>query len=472
MKRNKGITLIALVITIIVLLILAGVAISMLSGQNGILKKAAEAKKKTEQSQEEEQTKLAQMEAASNLNGTTHTEKVASIGNKEISVKIPAGFSLSPREGEQKIETGMVIIDQEGNEYVWIPVFEKDANCTWGVDYSTVETKTKDSDEYYTAIETALKAYTANYSDSSCKDVWYGDEKYGYYGYYDGTKFIYYTNGNMKEEEYTKLYREMLKSVYNNGGFYIGRYEMGIAVVNSTTEAQEKARRKMIEYTASTATNTSTKTVAKGAPSIEGMTTPISKANAVPYNWITQSQAQMLAEKLGKKSSYSQVTSSIMFGVQWDAVCVYIEHYDKNNTATTKSDWLKNDNYGKLWGNYKNSEFKLNRGYYTIEYKYTSNNLLIWVEDYNAKKEISTAWLCITGASEQNKSLNIYDFGGNVGEYTLERGNQSWGACVYRGSVFSDSSSTGYASNRNKGYLGATYEKDFDFSSRVALYIK
>ena len=42
MKRNKGITLIALVITIIVLLILAGVAISMLSGENGILRKAAD----------------------------------------------------------------------------------------------------------------------------------------------------------------------------------------------------------------------------------------------------------------------------------------------------------------------------------------------------------------------------------------------------------------------------------------------
>ena len=129
-KNKIGITLIALVITIIVLLILAGVTISMLSGKNGILRMAAEAKTKTEQAQKEEQTKLAQMEAASNLNGTTHTEKVASIGNKEVSVKIPAGFSLSPREGEQKIETGMVIIDQEGNEYVWIPVSEKDTNCT------------------------------------------------------------------------------------------------------------------------------------------------------------------------------------------------------------------------------------------------------------------------------------------------------------------------------------------------------
>ena len=62
MKKNKGITLIALVITIIVLLILAGVAISMLSGENGILRKAAEAKTKTEEAQKEESITLLDIE--------------------------------------------------------------------------------------------------------------------------------------------------------------------------------------------------------------------------------------------------------------------------------------------------------------------------------------------------------------------------------------------------------------------------
>ena len=45
--NNKGITLIALVITIIVLLILAGVSIAMLTGQNGILTQASNSKDKT-----------------------------------------------------------------------------------------------------------------------------------------------------------------------------------------------------------------------------------------------------------------------------------------------------------------------------------------------------------------------------------------------------------------------------------------
>lgn len=57
-ENERGITLIALVITIIVLLVLAGVAITMLSGENGILKKAAQAKEKTGMASEEEQTKL------------------------------------------------------------------------------------------------------------------------------------------------------------------------------------------------------------------------------------------------------------------------------------------------------------------------------------------------------------------------------------------------------------------------------
>ena len=57
-KKQGGITLIALVITIIVLLILAAVTINALSGDNGILKRASEAKKGTNQSTVEEITKL------------------------------------------------------------------------------------------------------------------------------------------------------------------------------------------------------------------------------------------------------------------------------------------------------------------------------------------------------------------------------------------------------------------------------
>ena len=59
MKKNKGITLIALVITIIVLLILAGVSIVMLTGENGLIAKAISAKNKTEEAEADEKDKLA-----------------------------------------------------------------------------------------------------------------------------------------------------------------------------------------------------------------------------------------------------------------------------------------------------------------------------------------------------------------------------------------------------------------------------
>ena len=62
LKNGYGITLIALVVTIVVLLILAGISVSMLTGQNGILNRASEAKEKTSSSQKQEKTNLANME--------------------------------------------------------------------------------------------------------------------------------------------------------------------------------------------------------------------------------------------------------------------------------------------------------------------------------------------------------------------------------------------------------------------------
>ena len=348
----------------------------MLSGDNGILKQATTAKEETDKQSEIEQVRLAVIAAminhnhkiesveefqgaldnqfgegkatASPVNGgysvnkdgteyrVTNSGDILEVTNVDSAktaasinrvVKdanneefvVPANFNLATTEDgsviEDEITKGIVIEDNEDNQYVWIPIFEYDeTNCDWGVDYKDVT----DEDDWQ-GIETALKNYIKTYKHNNYKDVWYGDENYGQYGYYDGEKFNYYTNGNMTETEYNTLYHNMLKSVYINGGFYIGRYEMGIEVVDSVEKAQSITRTGMKEYTASNATNTSTTVVKNGAPSIEGMSKPISKANAVPYSHITQSQAQMLAESL----NYSSVTSSLMFGVQWDMVCVY-----------------------------------------------------------------------------------------------------------------------------------------------------
>lgn len=68
---NKGITLVALVITIIVLLILAAISLSILTGENGIITKAEEATQKTQEAGEEENKQLEEIENILNDYNTT-----------------------------------------------------------------------------------------------------------------------------------------------------------------------------------------------------------------------------------------------------------------------------------------------------------------------------------------------------------------------------------------------------------------
>ena len=85
-KKSKGITLIALVITIIVLLILAGVSIAMLTGQNGILTQARKAKNETEQAQQNEAAILDEY--------NKYLNNAVGGGTAEGGVTIPEGLEI------------------------------------------------------------------------------------------------------------------------------------------------------------------------------------------------------------------------------------------------------------------------------------------------------------------------------------------------------------------------------------------
>ena len=89
--NNKGITLIALVITIIILLILAGITIGLVAGDNGILTQAGRAQEKTVQAQEEENIKLAVMAAiGESLGGDIEQgdlEKELDVYSEEMDIK-------------------------------------------------------------------------------------------------------------------------------------------------------------------------------------------------------------------------------------------------------------------------------------------------------------------------------------------------------------------------------------------------
>ena len=343
---------------------------------------------------------------------------------KDNNIKIKKRLQISDKNGDRMVMTpgfkiaedsptlikeGIVVEDELKNQYVWIPVFKRSENRKWGIDYSNVE-----NEKDYENIKLALKQYTKTYAKNGYTDEWYGYEECGAMGYYEKddsekSNLIYYTNGNMNQEQYNNLYNQMISSIYVNDGFYIGRYEMGMQIAKTADEYKKGLRSEMKEYKSTSNNEENEKT------SINGMNMPISQCNSIPYTYITQSQAEMLAEQV----KYEGTKSSILFGVQFDIVCVFIENYDLNNTATVKSEWLTKYNYSKLWGNVQKSVFTMDNGFARCN----SYGSTYW---WKAPRQIENdKVITTTGSSEQNKSLNIYDLCGNLNEWTLEKGVRS-----------------------------------------------
>ena len=125
MTNNKGITLIALVITIIVLLILAGVSIAMLTGQNGVLTRATDAKEDTAVAEAVERINMELNAAyALVLSGDITGEEFTAENINEIKANLPTGYTVSdpgetltitpPSDVLSKINNGNVTITAAG----------------------------------------------------------------------------------------------------------------------------------------------------------------------------------------------------------------------------------------------------------------------------------------------------------------------------------------------------------------------
>ena len=109
MKRNRGITLIALVVTIVVLLILAGTTIAMLTGENGIIARAAKAKEATDKAASEEE---------SGLQRTL----------QEIASRVPSveGYNDIKKVNSPKVTKGMIPIKWDESKNKWVICSEND----------------------------------------------------------------------------------------------------------------------------------------------------------------------------------------------------------------------------------------------------------------------------------------------------------------------------------------------------------
>ena len=110
-KNSKGITLIALVITIIVLLVLAGATLAMISGDNGILKKVVQAKESTEKASVEERIRLAIQSAFA-----SDYSKDGKITQETLIQELKKNGLLE--ENLEEIKDGKWILSENGEEYL------------------------------------------------------------------------------------------------------------------------------------------------------------------------------------------------------------------------------------------------------------------------------------------------------------------------------------------------------------------
>ncbi len=307
---------------------------------------------------------------------------------------IPEGFSVSNIAGEDTIHQGLVVKDQNQNEWVWIEVPK------------SIYTTAKSSEDYEN-IEKDMQTYASGYQDNNCMDNWYDKEQHGF------------ENSN----QYNEWKNNMLKSVYEKGGFYIGRYEVGTDIArtsNSPTEA-----------------------------------TPIIQADAYPYNYVTCEQAQMLAKSLATEGN----TTSLMFGIQWDLVLKDIEV----KGAKTQSELKANST---TWGNYLNSSFDVTKK--KVQYANSPATKInwAWIDNKFTKSNLSDV-LLTTGATNRNKVLNIYDLAGNVWEWTLEGTNDTGKPCSVRSGSSHDNGDTYAVSQRFKDI---STDANYSLGFRSVLY--
>ena len=205
-KENKGITLVALVITIIILLILAGISISTLTN-TGIFEKAKDAKEKSEVAEKQQSETLDSYEKE--LNKYTSDNLEENIGvkfekNTELHDKngakiiVPAGFKVVNTD-DLTVEKGIVVEDSKGNQYVWIPCTTEDSKSQ--LQFKRTEWDIEDDGGTKASKDELTLTCPENYSDNG----------------------LTYAVVN----EIVAQVKAEKDSVRRNGGYYIGRYEVG-----------------------------------------------------------------------------------------------------------------------------------------------------------------------------------------------------------------------------------------------------
>ena len=345
LRKKNGITLIALVITIIVLLVLAGVTIAMISSQDGILNKATSAKEANKKASEEEYAKLEIQAALIEGEGTIDVSKltadsdivkaytdngytykgegkfISKDGDEEITITkegniekaaIPTDFTYK----EGTVDTGLVIENENAGEFVWVPVpnaiYDGTTTITVGT-YTPMARKIGDTENYqgvlYDLDQTKANQKVYDFSTYGVGTTKYrepslvtGSDKDSYalldtiVGTDSDAKY-YSKAGNYSDakafgKDMQEEYNNMVKSIVKYEGFYVGRYETGIDKIG-----------KAVSKNASTDNNIGTST-ASGA------------------GWYGLYSEQ---RTMAKDNGLDSVESSMIWGSQYDAMMIWMQ---------------------------------------------------------------------------------------------------------------------------------------------------
>ena len=257
-RKEKGITLVALVVTIIVLIILAGVTLNIVLDQNGIINKAQQATEDYDTAQREEQELLGVVEDYIEYAGKTAPipggYTVSQITTEDdvaeglVIYEIPEGATVDWENQTITIEGSTTNLQQTVDQYVWIPVSEindmvmcksnnklagedgnKICNLVYDEEADTLTCQTHPT----TATDLVGRLYissgvnTGDNIRSYTMDFTKRDQTYDESSYHEPNTVSYDADNGLELSQLKSDFTAMAKSVAKNGGFYISRYEVG-----------------------------------------------------------------------------------------------------------------------------------------------------------------------------------------------------------------------------------------------------
>ncbi len=440
--KNKGITLVALVVTIVIMLILAGVTLNIALGENGLFKMAKNAVKVYEESSKKEESELDKLlDDMNRLNPEDAGKEVEvpkaekdkwdlakvtpTADGKGNTIPVPKGFYYAGGD----IDTGFVISDVSGddlnnkaggNQFVWIPCtdtqYEDAKNDIIEFNWSKNNEYKDNGDDDYTgpAGGGSGEDWSDNYEP---EDITYIIEQYGT----DAKVTISEITSNWENKQ-TEVAE---KSIGKYGGFYIARYEAGIPT--EATSFYTSPSSEDLTYKRDTVSGGQRGATNKSGLDLVKDLKPISKKGVQAWNFITQPNSKIVAENMYKGNS--SVGSYLVDNGAWNVIC------NRFNDILGTSNSKKTITDSTQWGNYYNNNTtdygKIN-GLWALHGRINGDTAWDYAKTYKTGRvnvkpngiftgSTGTGVNRIelgTGLCDDFKLYNIYDMAGNMWEWT------------------------------------------------------